>query len=823
MISVLQDIRFGLRVLRRSPALALTAIFTLALGIGANTTIFSVVNALLFRPLRLQEPGRLMILSEQNTKNQHWQRNPALATSLDWKKHARSFAEIEFAVNYTEGANLTVKNEAERIKVQWVSPGLPGMLGFKPVIGRSFDERDEAQPNILISHALWQRLWGGDPKVLGKRLDTSDGTYTIIGVMPPDTWVYPWVRDPSIWLPVDPKGADQRPDTRWLGCIARLKPGATVEQAQAEVSVLGRRLAQAHPETNKDWTATALPLREAWYGDLRYFLYMLMGAVGFVLLIACANVANLLLARSGARTTEMAIRASIGGTRARIIRQLLTESVLLALIGGALGLALSNWGIALLTYLAPELFSAMGAVVVDNTVLGFTLGVSMLTGVLFGLAPALSIAGLDLNRSLKEGGDRSGGRSRQFGGNLLVVGEVALTMVLLAGAGLMVNSFVRMSRVDLGFDPSHLLTTTVDLDGNTYRELLLDDMQRVTPAVDNYFQQAVERLAKVPGVVSATLEGATRNCPIRIAGHAEDGSEPPSAVFTEVGAGYFATMRIPLLAGRALGTNDDERSPWVAVINATMAKRYFSRENPIGKELFVSFTDTGGRKVAEGRPREIVGVVGDTRPFGANQTITPVMYVPVRQHIRDYPGGASSTHLAKMFVVRTRGNPLALSETLRKLVAGIDRTQVVTDVQSMEQLVTEAIAPLRIFTQVFGFLSGLAIVLAAGGIYGVISYTVSRRTHEIGVRVALGAGSRDVISLVLKQGLKVTLPGILLGLAGALALTRGIGELLYGASPTDPATFLIVSLLLTAIALAACYFPARRAMKVDPVRALRNE
>jgi putative ABC transport system permease protein len=831
MISVLEDVRFGLRVLRRNPALALTAVFTLALGIGANTSIFSLVNTVMFRPLRFQESGRLMILSEQNTKNHHWQRNPALATSLDWKKHARSFAEIEFAVTYTETANLVAERETKRITVQWVSPGLPGMLGVKPVLGRGFNERDVTQANpqdalqgnVLISHALWQRLWGGDPKVLGKRLDTSVGTYTIIGVMPPDTWVYPWVRNASIWISQDPTGPAQRPDTRWFGCIARLKPGATVEQAQAEVSVLGQRLVQAHPETNRDWTATALPLREAWYGDDKYLLYMLMGAVGFVLLIACANVANLLLARSGARTTEMAVRASIGGTRARIVRQLLTESVVLALIGGALGLTLSYWGVALLMSLVPDWFGAIGDVVIDYTVLGFTLGVSMLTGVLFGVAPAIHISGLDLNRSLKEGGDRSGGRSRQLGGNLLVVGEVTLTMVLLAGAGLMINSFIRVSRVDIGFDPSHLLTASVELDGNTYRQLLPDDMQRVTPAVDNFFQQAVERVAKVPGVVSATLEGQTRDCPIRITGRPEDGSEPPSAVFTEAGTGYFATMRIPLLAGRALSTSDDERSPWVAVINATMAKRYFSRETPVGKQLFVSFTDTGGRKAAEGRPREIVGVVGDVREFGAGQAAPAMMYVPDRQHIRDYPGGAGSTHLSKMLVVRTMGNPLAFSDTLRKVVAGIDRTQVVADARSMDQIAADGVAPWRVLTQIFGFLSGLAIVLAAGGIYGVMSYTVSRRTHEIGVRVALGAGSRDVISLVLKQGLKVTVPGILLGLGGALAVTRGIGELLYGVSPNDPLTFSIVSLLLTVIALAACYFPARRAMNVDPVRALRNE
>jgi putative ABC transport system permease protein len=821
MTSLLQDVRYGVRILGKTRGTSAIAALTLALGVGANTTIFSVVNALMFRPLGFEKADRLVILSEKNAKDHRWQRNPALATSLDWRKHAQSFAQIEFAVTYDETANIVAGNEAERIKTQWVSPGLLRMLGLKPVLGRDFGPQEPSETNVLISHSLWQRLWGGDPKVLGKRLETSVGTYTIVGVMPPDTWIFPWVRDPGVWIPRDPS-AEPDPATRWWGCLARLKPGTTVDQAQSEIGVFGQRLAQAHPETNKDWGATALPVRESWYGDERFLLYMLMGAVGFVLLIACANVANLLLARSSARTTEMAIRASIGGSRARIVRQLLTESVLLSLIGGVLGLGLSYWGVALMMSLISDWFVSVGHVAIDGTVLGFTLGLSTFTGILFGLAPAIRVSGLDLNRTLKEGGDRSGG-SRQVAGNLLVVGEVALTMVLLAGAGLMINSFIRVSRVDVGFDRSHLLFAYVGLDGNAYHEWMPDGTQRVTPAADTFFQQAVGKLAKIPGVVSATLEGQTRQCPIRIAGRSEQGSEPTFAVFMEVGAGYFATMRIPVLAGRAPAATDDERAPWIAVINAATAKRYFSRVNPIGQQLFVSFMDVAGHKVAESQPREIVGVVGDVRQFGASQPAPTMIYAPDRQHIRDYPGGAGSTHLSKELIMRTSGNPLALSDTMRKVLAGIDRTQVVAGVQSMEQLAAEGVAPWRIFTQIFGFLSGVAIVLAAGGIYGVVSYTVSRRTHEIGVRIALGAGSRDVLGLVLKQGVKLAAPGILIGLAGAYAVTRGIGQLLYGVSPTDLPTFLIVSFLLAVVSLAACYLPARRAMSVNPVRALRNE
>ena len=815
-----RDLIYGLRLLGKSPGFTLIAVLTLSLGIGASSTIFSVVDAFLFRPLPFQQSDGLVVLSEQSAKEQG-SRNPALATSREWKKNARSFSQFEFAVNYYETANIVAGNEAERISTQWVSPGMLRMLGLKPTLGRDFNAQDAVQNNILISYALWRRRWGGDPKVLGKRLDTSVGTFTVIGVMPPNSWVFPGTRDPELWIPAD--FSSQRPDTRWFTCIARLKPGTTVEQVQAEMSVFGKRLAQAHPESNKDWSATAQPVREFWAGDDQSLPYMLMGAVGFVLLIACANVANLLLARSNGRGTEMAIRASIGGSRARLVRQLLTESVLLALIGGTVGLGLSYFGVALMKSLIPDwILSAAGQVGIDARVLGFTLCLSMLTGILFGLAPAVRVSRIELNRALKEGGDRSGG-GRQLGGNLLVVGEVALTLVLLAGAGLMVNSFIRVSRVDLGFDRSHLLAAYLELDGNTYRDLMPDDMKRLKPAADAFWQQAVERLEKIPGVISASFEGGTRECPIRIAGHSEEGPEPTSAVFLEVSDRYFGTMRIPTLAGRVLSATDDEREPWVAVINATMAKRYFAQENPIGQHIYVSFTDTGGRRVAEGRPREIVGIVGDVREFGAGRPVPSIIYVPVHQHIRDYPGGASITHLAGALMVRTSGNPLAAKDKMRKIVAGIDRTQVIGGVESVEQAAAEGIAQWRMFTQIFGFLSVVAIVLAAGGIYGVVAYTVSRRTHEIGVRIALGASSRDVIGLVLKQGARLVVPGIMIGLAGAYAATRLLRSLLYDVSPTDAPTFSIVAVLLATIALVACYVPARRAMGVNPVRALRSE
>jgi putative ABC transport system permease protein len=827
MYPLLQDLRFSLRMLAKSPGFAVVAALTLALGIGANTTIFSVVNGILFRPLPFQSADRLVMLSERNLQNRNWQQNPAMATVFEWEKNAKSFSQIELAVNNIETANLTLGNQTERIKVQFVTPGLTEMLGIKPVLGRGFSTSDSIKlgqfETMLISYGLWQSHWGGDPNVIGKTGNLLNGTFTIVGVMPPNAWVYPWIRDVSAWVAVDPsKNAREfPPDLRWLGVLGRLRTDVSLQEARAEMKVFGQRLAEAHPETNRDWIADAIPLRESWFGNDRKSLYLLLGAVGFVLLIACANVANLLLSRAGARTTEMAIRASLGSTRGRLVRQLLTESVTLALIGGIAGLALSFGGVKVFVALVHDL-PLSDQIIIDGTVLSFTLGLAMFTGVLFGIAPAIRISRLNLNQSLKEGGNRSGGTSRQVGGGLLVVGEVALTLILSIGAGLMVNSFVRLRKVDVGFNPAHLLTATVELDGAKYREYIEGDMQRVTPATDDFFQQTVERLQAMPGVTSVALEGAATRCLFDIAGRSNEGGEHPTAVFAEADARYFETMQIPLIEGRSLTSRDDERSPWVVVINSTMAKRFFPSGDPIGKQIYVTFAE-GERKVAEGRPREIVGVFADAREFGPSEQTPAMMYLPYRQHIRDYPGGFAFTHMTKKLLLRTGGDPLALARTVQTVVGEVDRTQVVAEIKSVEQLTAEAVAPWRILMQVFGVLSGLGIALAALGIFSVMSYTVSRRTHEIGVRMALGASSGDVLGLVLMQGLRLTVPGIVLGLAGAIALTRLMGNMLYGVRPTDPTTFVAVSLLLSAAALLASYIPARRAMRVDPLVALRYE
>jgi predicted permease len=823
--TLLQDLRFAARMLRKNPGFTAVAILTLALGIGANTTIFSVLHGVLYHPLPFKDADRLVVLTERNVHT-HRQQDPAMATAFQWQHESKSFQQVEMAVDNKEDGTVTIGNQSQRLRFQFVTPNLPNMLGIKPILGRGFEASDPTRKDYspaIISYGLWQRQWGGDPKVLGKSIGMIDSSYTIIGVMPPDTWVYPWSRDASVWVALDPT-SDAReypPDLRWLAVIAKLKTGVSLQQAQAEIKVFGQRLSQAHPETNRDWAAEALPLRESWFGDERKSFFLVMGAVGFVLLIACANVANLLLARSAARTTEMAIRASLGGSRFRLVRQLLTESVLLALIAAILGLGLSVAGVRLFILLTPNLPFA-DHIAIDASVLGFTLALAVFTGMLFGAAPAIRISAFNLSQSLKEGGDRSGGSSRQWGGNLLVVGELSLTVILLTGAGLMINSFLRLQAEDVGFNAAHLLTADVELDGAKYREFLEGNRQRVFPTTDDYFREVVDRLSKLPGATSAALEGDAGPCLVQISGRPVEGGEQSAGSCMEADAGYLQTMQIPLLQGRGLAASDNERSPWVAVVNKTWAARFFPGEDPVGKQIYLTYFEEQ-HQTPEGRPREIVGVVADARLFGPGRSIPSMAYLPYRQHIPIYLNGVAHTHMEKTLLVRTVGEPAALAHALRSTVSEIDRTQIVTDIQSMEQVRSDLFAPRRALTLIFGILSGLGIALAVVGIYSVMSYTVSQRTHEIGIRMALGAESANVLKLILTHGITLIVPGIVLGLAGALALTRLIANMLYGIHATDPVTLVAVSLLLLVAALTASYIPARRAMRVDPIVALRYE
>jgi len=825
MRDLLWDMRYSFRMFLQHPGFVATAVLSLALGIGANTTIFSAVNVLMFRPLGFKEPNQLVLLEETNPKEED-RRDLKLSTLVELQRRRGSFEQVEGAIMYTEPGTITGGAEAERVRTQFVSPGLFALLGVKPAIGRTFTSDDaqyDAGTAILISHELWQRRFGGSAAVLGQTLTIQSAVYTIIGVMPPGFWIYPWTRAVDLWQALNLTKNRLTPDTRWLSALARLKPGTKLEQARAEMDVFMRQLEEQDPKANRGWRVNVEDLREYCFGGWREDVYLLLGAVGFILLIACANVANLLLARAATREREIALRASLGASRFRIVRQLLTESILLALLGGALGMLLAVWGKKIFLALA-DWFPRGDEIKVDTAVLGFTLGVSVFTGILFGLAPALKASRVNLNESLKAAGSRQAGESRQVGRSLIVIVEIALALVLLIGAGLMINSLFRLKAVNLGYNPRNLLIGSIQLTDSKYRELLAGDKKRVTPQVDSFYQQVVDRLQTVPGIISAGVASSTMGpVQFKILGRpAPSGGEELQAAFFEANPGYFRAMQIPLLKGRNLTEQDDARAQWVVVVSESMARLHFPTEDPIGKMLQVEFS-AGGLSILEDQPRQIVGVVGDVRHWGLYGDPPPTLYVPHLQHIWVSPSGISIYHLFRTFFVRTTSNPMNLASSLRQVVAQVDRDQAVFDIMPMEQSLSEWLGYQRFYMQLFGIFAALAVFLAVVGIYGVMSYSVARRTHEIGVRVALGASRGSVLFLVLRQALMLTLAGVAIGIGAAIGLTRLIANRLYGVKPVDPLTFTIVSLVLIAVGLLASYVPARRATKVDPVVALRYE
>jgi predicted permease len=825
MGNLLWDIRYGFRMFLQHPGFVATAVLSLALGIGANTTIFSAVNVLMFRPLAFREPDRLVLLEETNPKEED-RRDLKLSTLVELQRRGGSFEQVEGAVMYSEPGTITGETEAERVSAQFVSPGLFTLLGVKPAIGRTFvseDARYDAGDAIVISHEFWQRRFGGSASVLGQTLTLESAVHTIIGVMPPGFWIYPWTRDMDIWRILNLINNRLTPDTRWLSVLARLKPGTTLEQARAEMDVFTRQLEEQDPKASRGWRVNVEELREYYFGGWREDVYLLLGAVGFILLIACANVANLLLARAATREREMALRVSLGAGRFRIVRQLLTESILLALLGGALGMLLAVWGKKIFLALA-DWFPRGEEIKVDVAVLGFTLAVSVFTGVLFGLAPALKASRVNLNESLKAAGSRHAGQSRQVGRSLIVMVELALALVLLIGAGLMINSLFRLKAVNLGYNPRNLLIGSIQLNDSKYRELLPDDKKRVTPQVDSFYQQVMDRLQTVPGVISAGVASSLwRPAQFKILGRpAPSGGEELQAAFFEANPGYFRAMQIPLLKGRNLTEQDDARAQWVVVVSESMARKHFPGEEPIGNMLQVEFS-AGGLSVLEDQPRQIVGVMGDVRHWGLYGDPPPTLYVPHLQHIWVSPSGISLYHLSRTFFIRTSTNPMILASSLRQVVAQVDRDQPVFDIMPMEQSLSDWVGYQRFYMQLFGIFASLAVFLAVIGIYGVMSYSVARRTHEIGIRVAIGASRGRVLLLVLRQALVLTLAGVAIGIGAAIGVTRLIANWLYGVKPVDPLTFTIVSLVLIGVGLLASYIPARRAARVDPVVALRYE
>jgi predicted permease len=807
-----QDCRYGARSLRKSPAFTAAALATLALGIGANTAIFSVVEAVLLRALPYRNADRVVMLWENKRMRgrPHNVVNPG--NLLDWRDQSGSFDEVAAFVD--QRYNLTGAGEPEEVAAQAATPNLFQLLGSQPAVGRALMPGDEAagrQDVAVISHGLWQRRFGGSPDVVGKTITLDGESMTVVGVMPPD---FRWFikenslsgKPAEIWVPLA-LTEEQRTARRgrYMSAVARLKPGVSVEQARSEMDTVASRLEEQYPDVNKGWGVTVVPLREQLAGEIKPALLVLLGAVGFVLLIACVNVANLLMACSAGRRKEMALRAALGAGRLRIVRQLLTESLLLAVAGGALGLLISRWCVGALVALSPPNLLGAGQVGVNPAALAFTAAVSVLTGIAFGLAPAFDAARLDLNVTLRESGRgnvgaRRAGRLR----SALVVAEVGLALVLLVGAGLMVRSFVRLQAVNPGFDASNLLTMRVMLPQTKYPE--------AGRQID-FYRRAAERISTLPGVRSVSAVSAL---PFADLGSATsftvEGRPAPAAgdkLSTDVRVAdenYFRTMNIPVVAGRTFNEQEAVEDRKTVVVNEAMVRKYFPGEDPIGKRIVVNMSDHPG-------PTEIIGVVGDARYDKLEGELRPMIYWTPPQ----------LTYPSMSFVVRTAADPATLSSAAVREIQAVDKEQPVSDVRTMESWLDESTARARFGTLLLGAFACAALVLAAVGIYGVISYSVAQRKNEIGVRMALGAQRRDVLRLVVGQGMRLVLAGVGVGLLGALALTRVMSGLLYDVAATDPLTFAANALLLAAVSLVACYIPARRAMRVDPMIALRYE
>ncbi len=805
MQALWQDLRYGGRLLWKRTGFALIAVITLALGIGANTAIFSVVNSVLLRPLPYPNAERLMTIWEDHRARNGPEREWTSPTGFeDWRDQAKSFDHVVALQGW--GPTLNGQGEPEQLVGALVSHDALSALGVAPALGRAFrPEEDQrgVESVVIISHRLWLRRFGADPSLVGKRISLNGENLMVVGVMPAG-FKFPIITNADVLRPIQTAlSAGCQRGCYTIRVMARLKPGVSEAQARAELNAIATRIEHQFPDTNSKVAATLVPLHEFRVGPVKTQMLALLVAVGFVLLIACANVANLLLARSVTREKEIAIRASLGAGRWRIARQLLSESLLLAAIGGAAGLLLAYWLVDLLVSFIPQGTPRLDEIGVDGRALVYTMVITILTGLMFGSAPVWQLFKADLNQSLRDGGKglyvaRSGGRAL----SALVVVETALTLTLLVGAGLLVKSFIRLQRVDPGFDPRNVLTAVVTLPRAVYPE-----RNQIAP----FYSQLLERVRALPGVRSAAaistlpLSGSNTDADFVIEGRpAPQPGQQPVAWVSSVSHDYFRAIGMRLVAGREFDERDNENAPRVVIISEATARRYFPNEDPIGK------------RIGNGRPdgwREIVGVTADVKHFGLNQDARASMFFPHRQQ----PS-------RQMFIVaRAAADPLSLSSALRTAVAAMDKNLAVSNISPMEEITAQSIGQERFTLLLLGVFSALALLLAVAGIYGVMSYAVAQRTHEIGVRVALGAQTRDVLKLVVSQGMALVLMGVGIGLASALALTRFIKGLLFGVSATDPMTFAGVAALLALVALFACWIPARRAAKVDPMVALRCE
>ena len=805
--TLVQDVRYALRMLRKNLGFASIAILTLALGIGANTAIFSVVYAVLLRPLGYRDASHLIVVHETT---------PAVGTVgvpyldfLDWRAQSRAFSQM-VAVQQV-GFNLAGVSQPEYIGGIAVSPAFLSMMGIRPFLGRDLNAGEETKgtaPVLLLSYELWQSHLGGDPNAVGRSITLDGRTFAIIGVLPPN---FRSIDKTDVIVPIgvwatDAPEATERGERGDLSVIGRLAPGKTLAQARLEMDGIAAQIAKAYPASNDQAGVALTPVRDEFVGDARPAILILFGAVMFVLLIACANVANLFLARGAARTKEIALRMAFGASRARIIRQMLTESFVLASLGCILALALALAGIRGIEPLIPAEVLGGASLSLNGAVLLFAVGIAALAAFIFGLAPATHSTRPDIQAELKDGGrTASTGPALNNLRGLLAIAEMSLALILLIGAGLMIQSLYRLMRVDPGFRPDRVLKMEMDLRAQQYSK---------PPAILNFWQQVLDRLQVLPGVESTALAtvvpltGDHSRSDITIEGIlARTPRDYPHPDVHIVSPGYATTLGVPLLRGRNFTDADNESAPPVGIINALLAKRYFSNDDPVGKRFMFGHPGKENSWIA------IVGVIGDTRLYGLANPARLEVYIPLRQK------PTSDMHL----IVKSKIDSAALTSSIRSAVASIDKDQPIFDISTMNDLVTQSVATRRTTLILLGLFSGLALILATIGIYGVISYSVAERTREIGIRMALGAQPGQVMRAVMKQGAKIAFAGAAIGLAAAVVLAQLMSKLLFSVSATDPMTFAALSALLILVAMLACYIPARRATRVDPIVALRYE
>jgi len=814
METLLKDIRYGIRSLLKRPGFTSIAMATLALGIGANTAIFSVVNAVLLRPLPFADADRLVMVWEDASFAGFPRNTPAPANYVDWKTQNQVFEDI--AATDLRSFNLTGDGEPQKVEAFGVTANFFPLLGVKPALGRVIlpeEDKPEANKVVMLNYGLWQQRYGGERNIIGRELLLNGEKYTVVGVMPAGFQFLD--KHVDLWVPI--AFTSERLAARgnhYLKTVARMKPGVSVAQADADVRTITQRIAHDHPDDAGRISAFVLPLRDEIAGDVRRPLLVLLVAVAFVLLIACANIANLLLSRAASRRREIAVRAALGASRIHILRQLLIESLLLAAAGSACGLLLASWSFAFLQRLVPDGLALSTKLNLDPKVLAFTLLVTLLTALIFGLAPAFQVAKIDLNEALKQGGGRSG---LNAGGNrlrsALVIAEVSLALVLLVGAGLLIQTFLKLRDQYSGLTPENVLTLRTVLPRNRFPEA----QQRAT-----FYKQVLERVVSLPGVISA---GYTTSVPLAVKGgtngfsiegrtieQATAGGLAYDANHRQVSVDYLKTMGIPIRQGRSFNDSDNEKFIPVGIVNETMAWQYWPGENAIGKRFKLGDPDDN-----EVPWVTIVGIAGDVRQMGVNEPVKPEMYFPYQQ------SGEYWFYAPRDLAIRTSVAPLSLVAAVRNEIHQVDPEQPISNVRTMDEVLGEEIASRQLGMTLLTIFACLALLLATLGIYGVLAYFVVQHTQEIGVRMALGAQRRDILQLVLKKGMMLALVGITIGLGAAFALTRLMASLIYGVSPTDPFIYAGIALLLTFVAFVACYLPARRATKVNPMVALIYE